>query len=208
MQYFKLLQVLVILIVLSVTSQAYAAPFSDGQKFAKAIVKIDTLRARGTGFFVSDKYLVTNEHVVSGESNVFVTADNGIIYAGAVVRTDKVRDLALVHVPHIGEHAFLRPAIDPLEIGDTIRTIAHTFGLAKSFGEGRVIGLLDNELDMPMEDIVFFSAPVSFGASGSPLLDEDFNVVGVVVAIVRESDFAVAIPLSELLNFLAEDSAE
>jgi len=203
MRHFKnTLKTFLVVIVFTVTTNAFALPFSQGKEFAHAIVRIEAGSGAGTGFFVEPGYLVTNEHVVGEVKVVNVYTEDGRVYAGKVEKVNKDLDLALVRVPNIGNHRFLQPSQKQVDIGFTIRTIAHTFGLPKSYGEGKVIGLLSHELDMPMEDIIFFSAPVSFGASGSPLLDEDFKVVGVVVAIVSESDFALAIPLPELIKFL------
>lgn len=210
MQYFRnTIKTLIVVALFSHTTASFAASFSKGKEFAKAIVKVETSNSTGTGFFVRDKYLVTNQHVVGGADKVFITTDEGITFVGKVVRTDIIKDLALVRVPHIGHHKILHPAKRPAEIGDTVRTIAHSFGLEKSFGEGRITGLLTDELDMYMEDIIMFTAPVSFGASGSALMNTDFRVIGVVVAIINgDSNFAIAIPLPELLSFLEDTNNE
>ena len=134
----------------------------------------------GTGFFVGEHgYILTNAHVVSGCKQI--RARDG--RAADLVGKDAQIDLALLKVnsesPAVASFR-LRPAP---RLGDSV--IAFGFplqGLLSSEGNlsrgtiAATTGLADDPRFMQV------SAPVQPGSSGSPLLDADGDVIGVMEA--------------------------
>ncbi|HEY6532945.1 MAG TPA: CvpA family protein, partial [Acidimicrobiales bacterium] len=76
---------------------------------ARSVVKIEGVACSrvqdGTGFVVADGLVVTNAHVVAGESTTDVIRDDGQRLDGDVVAFDPDRDLALVAVDDLDRPA-------------------------------------------------------------------------------------------------------
>ncbi|MBP0615176.1 trypsin-like peptidase domain-containing protein [Jiella mangrovi] len=152
----------------------------------------------GSGFVVSDGWLLTNAHVVRGCRKVEV----GNNIPASEVRIDSSNDLALVHVgqslgsPLAISAAKPRLGEDILALGFPLRSI-----LADSLNvtRGNVSSLLGLMNDPRYLQI---SAPVQPGNSGGPLVDLAGRVVGVVTAkldAVAVADATGDIPQS--INF-------
>ncbi|WP_165644294.1 serine protease [Oharaeibacter diazotrophicus] len=131
----------------------------------------------GTGFFVAQDAVVTNQHVVDGCSSVTVSVD-GQPKPGTVIASDETNDLALVKTEARSK------AVAHLRMGVRLGEDVAAFGFPLSgllasgnFTRGSVAataGLRDDTRHLQI------SAPVQPGNSGGPLLDESGNVVGVV----------------------------
>ena len=67
-----------------------------------AVVRISSGTGTDTGVIFDTQgrtgYLVTNEHVVEGQSRVSVTVYDSTTYSGTVLGVDAVRDLAVVSI--------------------------------------------------------------------------------------------------------------
>jgi putative serine protease PepD len=122
--------------------------------------------------------LVTNYHVVEqawvrGVTEVKVQQGD-LTYNGQVVEVDAADDLAAVAVD-------VKLPVLPLErkapeVGDSIVVIGSPYGLEGTVATGVVSAFRGGRMQ--------FSAPVSPGDSGGPVLDEQGHVVGVVVSKV------------------------
>ena len=134
----------------------------------------------GSAFVVSStdarSTLVTNYHVVQAtweaggrEVDVVHAARR---YTGIIVRVHTGDDLATVTVP-----AKLQPLLRAKKlprVGDPVLAVGSPFGFEGTATSGILSGIRDEYLQ--------FSAPVSPGSSGGPLLDERGRVIGVTVA--------------------------
>jgi S1-C subfamily serine protease len=161
----------------------------------------------GTGFFISSGgRIATNYHVIDdAQSIVARTYDGKRIRVEAVVATDEGNDLAILraepgaYVPlPLGESS-------SVESGERVVVLGNPLGLDFTLSEGivsavRAAGeLKDRGLDVPHVQI---SAPISFGSSGSPVLNLSGQVIGIVASGYIDSqnlNFAVPVDfLSEL----------
>jgi S1-C subfamily serine protease len=161
----------------------------------------------GSGFFVSQSgFLLTNNHVIKGCSNVVVGSNDHQPVPARVVGVDQVNDLALLQ-------ANLTPkAVAPLRINARLGEAVAVFGyplsdvLASSgnFTQGSVTalaGLKDDTRHLQIQ------APVQSGNSGGPLLDASGNIVGVVVSQVNAKlMMEVADILPQNINFAIKAS--
>lgn len=124
--------------------------------------------------------LVTNFHVVAdavahGVTTVdVVRADKTI--AGAIVRVDPIDDLALVHVDQ--SLVALHPAPARPQLGTTVMVVGSPLGLGGTIS----IGLVSGFRSIGGSDYVQFSAPISPGNSGGPVVDSSGRVIGVASA--------------------------
>jgi putative serine protease PepD len=165
----------------SVASAVYA-------KASPAVVSIRTGQGSGTGFLISDTgKLVTNAHVVSGNSRVVVRfGSHGTSLDGAVIGTDQSSDLAVVSI----DPGAVPEGVQPLQfadsravqVGDTAIAIGNPFGLDRTATQGIVSGLgrhIQAPSGFSIDSVIQTDAPINPGNSGGPLLDTGARVIGV-----------------------------
>ena len=168
----------------------------------------------GSGFVVSalsTYYVVTNDHVVDGNTNNTVTFGDGDAYPATVVGSDAYADLAVVSVPGAPSSEFHPLVIansSSLKVGQPVLAIGNPFGLSGSmaFGIisqiGRTIAESASGL-YPIADVIQISVPINPGNSGGPLLDANGQVVGITTAIIESSQgVGFAIPSETILREL------
>jgi len=165
---------------------------------------------QGSGFVVSyqnSSYVATNNHVVSGASNITVTFSDGNSYPASVKGTDQYRDLAVLAVsaPPSEFHPLQLLATSAgVPVGETVYAIGSPFGLAGSMTAGIVsqTGRTITEstsTQTTIPDVIQFSAAINPGNSGGPLLDSNGEVVGITTAAVTSSEgLGFAIPAGTL----------
>jgi len=163
----------------------------------RSVVTVKTPSGLGTGFAIEDPsgdiFIITNYHVVasvwaSGGRTVTITQD-GEEFEGRIANVSATNDLAAI------ESAARVPALETSNdqpiIGDGVVVIGSPYGLDGTVVTGIVSAL--------RSDHVQFSAPVSPGNSGGPLIDGNGMVIGVVVSKVSSRDaegLSFAIPMS------------
>ena len=153
--------------------------------------------ARGTGSGVimeaqgETAFILTNNHVAGGASEIKITLHDGRVLENAsVVGTDAKTDLAVVKV----EVDRVMPAkwgnSDELQKGDWIVAFGSPFGYVGSMTHGivsalnRNAGILGN---YGYENFIQVDAPINPGNSGGPLVNTRGEVVGINTAIASRS---------------------
>ena len=146
-----------------------------------SVVIVETGGGLGSGWVVSSgpagSDLVTNFHVVadawsSGSPNVDVRAGDQTV-AGVVVKVDLGDDLAIVHVAD--RLPALTTAAGRPALGEAVMAVGAPLGLSNSVS----IGLVSGFRSLGGSDYMQFSAAISPGNSGGPVVDGH----GVVVAV-------------------------
>ena len=164
---------------------------------------------QGSGFVVSFQgtpYVVTNNHVVDGLSNITVTFYDGNSYPASVKGTDPSRDLGVLVVQAPArEFSPLTVVSSPqaVSVGETVYAIGSPFGLSGSLTVGVVsqVGrtITESNTRFSIPDVIQFSAAINPGNSGGPLLDSSGAVIGITTAAVTNSQgLGFAIPASTL----------
>ena len=165
---------------------------------------------QGSGFVVNyqnSPYVITNNHVVAGTSNITVTFSDGNSYPASVKGTDQYRDLAVLTVSAPASE--FRPlnllaSTNVVVVGETVFAIGSPFGLQGSVTGGLVsqVGRTITEstnAQITIPDVIQFSAAINPGNSGGPLLDSNGNVVGITTATASNSEgLGFAIPASTI----------
>jgi serine protease Do len=164
-------------------------------------VQIRTGRGRaagsGSGVVLSEAWVVTNAHVVRGESVTVETAD-GKSLAARCVQIDRTRDLALLAAQglpaapaSLGDSDRLRPGTPVFAVGNPLGFIgAVSSGIVH--GIGSVGGLAWIQADIRL-------AP---GSSGGPLADLQGYVLGINTMVVS-GGLGFAIPSRAVQSLLA-----
>ncbi|HEV2295273.1 MAG TPA: serine protease [Tepidisphaeraceae bacterium] len=134
---------------------------------------------QGTGFFVGTDTLVTNVHVLGGiESAVAITKGGSELPIKHILDWNPALDVALVRVETKDHHTKPLPLADALpEIGSNVIVIGSPKGLEQTVSSGIVSALRGDKIQ--------FTAAVSPGSSGSPILNGHGKVVGIVQGGVR-----------------------
>ena len=137
-------------------------------------------------------YILTNNHVAGGATELTVTlADGRVIKGGKTVGADPKSDLAVVKIT--ADHVI--PAkwgdSDQLSRGDWVLAFGSPFGYIGSMTHGIVsalnrsnVGILGNE---GYENFIQVDAPINPGNSGGPLVNVHGEVVGINTAIATQS---------------------
>jgi S1-C subfamily serine protease len=165
----------------------------------------------GSGFAVANDLVVTNAHVVAGESpgNTSVLLPGGSTLPARVVMYDPNRDFALLSVPGLGEAPL--PIVAP-QLGEAGAVFGHPEGQdpvavspARVSQEENAIGpdIYDNH--NVTRAILVLASSLAHGDSGGALVDTNGEVIGVAFAISADSSgTSYALNTTELRQALAE----
>ena len=150
--------------------------------------------AQGSGFFISaDGYLVTNNHVIEGASEVTITTTEGKTLAATVVGADKKTDLALLKVKESGTFQHVEFSAKSPRVGDWVIAVGNPFGLGGTVTAG-IVSARGRDIGAgPYDDFLQIDAPVNRGNSGGPTFNTEGEVVGVNTAIFSPSGGSVGI---------------
>jgi len=140
--------------------------------------------AQGSGFFISRSGdIITSRHVLQGAHRAEVKTAEGKTYPiRLIVAEDKEGDLvrASVDIPEKAVRALSVSSRVP-EVGEQIIVVGSPLGLQQTVSEGIVSAIRE----FPhFGRIIQINAPVSPGSSGSPVIDTEHKVIGVVTFLV------------------------
>jgi len=179
----------------AVTSRAKSQPVAQGlpedmqrffgQQFGEGMPQQQPRieRGIGSGVIISpDGYIVTNNHVVDGATEIKVTLSDRRTLPAKVVGTDPLTDLAVIKIdgtnlPNIpiGDSSTLRP-------GQTVLAFGNPYGFRFTVTRGIVSALnRPNPTDDPHKPGQFIQtdAAINPGNSGGPLVNARGEVVGI-----------------------------
>ncbi len=175
--------------------------------FGDAPQKDQVQRSLGSGFIVDkDGYIITNNHVIEGASEIRVRLSTDKEFEAEVVGRDPKTDLALIKIKSWGELPVLELGnSDKLEIGEWVMAIGNPFGLSQTVtvgivsAKGRVIG------SGPYDDFIQTDASINPGNSGGPLFNLQGEVMGINTAIVATGQgIGFAIPINTAKEVMAQ----
>lgn len=150
----------------------------------------------GTGFFVTPRHVVTNQHVVDGCEHVMV---RGAVEptAATIIGTDAKMDLALLRTESASPRTAYLRSNSGLRAGDRLNIIGYPEERGRTgqylLKQAKVI---DPQYNFEGITSILFTDAVEHGNSGGPLLDYAGNVIGVIVGKLsyfkRHQDNSVA----------------
>ena len=147
----------------------------------------------GSGVIISpDGYIVTNDHVVGGATEMRVTLNDRRVFTAKLVGEDKLNDLAVIKIdahnlPSIpwGESTKLRP-------GQTVLAFGSPFGYFQFSVTRGIVSALNRPnpyTDDPRKpgDFIQTDAAINPGNSGGPLVDAHGELIGIDTFIISDS---------------------
>jgi putative serine protease PepD len=169
-------------------------------------------QAAGTGFVLSaDGYIVTNDHVVDGATDITVNFGDGTTADATVVAADPNADLAVLKVDRTDLVPLPLGSSAALQVGDQLVAIGNALDLS---GEPTVttgiVSATGRSLTEPngvrLVNLIQTDTAINPGNSGGPLLNMSGEVVGINTAIAGQAQsigFAIAIdPAKQMIEEL------
>ena len=160
--------------------------------------------ATGTGFMIDEHTLVTNRHVIEDSSELEISTYDGHAVEATAARSTTAADIAIIRVEETLPVAAQLAARDP-QTGDAITVIGYPGGGRLTTTSGIVLGNVQDPLNGSVGSVLGTTAQVEPGSSGSPVLDADGAVVGVIYA-KNDVEQSFMIPVSTLLQLLEQES--
>lgn len=171
----------------------------DFTKIEKSIVKVyrinynKELVAEGSGFFIDSVTIVTNYHVlfsseewVTNTWGARIELNSGEIIYGYRVWYDKEADIALIKIESKDQVKTNLPiARRKVKIGEAVWAVGNPQGLANSWSNGIVSAARVSDI---RDTIYQFTAPISEGSSGGPVLNDVGQVIGISTFKMREGE--------------------
>lgn len=164
---------------------------------------------QGTGFNLDESGMViTNRHVVQSASLIIVSFAQGARFFAAGYKEIPGYDLAVITLEAQGlPHLELESTV-PAATGDIVTVIGNPLGLSQISQRGTVGAFRRTKSNAsPVFELEF---PINQGSSGSPVINAQGRVVGIVFASIAEIDgkikdrHGLAIPAEVLLEQLAD----
>ncbi|MGA3265374.1 MAG: trypsin-like peptidase domain-containing protein [Verrucomicrobiota bacterium] len=198
------------------TSDVRAAAANDVRDLVKqigeAVVQVRTPGGLGSGFFINaDGYLITNFHVIEGETEISVEVypqtgdqlERTTYKQIKIIAINKFHDLALLHIEDKNAPKFKYVTLgssEALAVGDSVFAIGSPLGLERTVTEG-IMSTKTRELEGEL--YIQTTAQINPGNSGGPLFNMAGEVVGVTnMKILFGEGLGFAIPVELVKNFL------
>jgi len=162
----------------------------------------ETQLSLGSGVIVSrEGYILTNDHVVEGVSEIQVTLHDGRTVIGKTVGTDPDTDLAVVRINTPGLTAITFGQSEQAKVGDLVLAIGDPFSVGQTVTMG-IISAVGREIAPanPFGRFIQTDAAINPGNSGGALVDTNGNLIGINTLIFSRSGgyqgIGFAIPVS------------
>jgi len=169
--------------------------------------------ASGSGVIISnDGYIVTNNHVVDGSSDIEVTLNDKRTFKAKVIGTDPNTDIALIKIEAKDLPVIVFGNSDSLKVGEWVLAVGNPFNLTSTVTAGivsakaRNINIINSQ--MKIESFIQTDAAVNPGNSGGALVNTHGELVGINTAIASQTGsyagYAFAIPVSIVQKVVAD----
>lgn len=165
----------------------------------------NTYSGFGSGVIIThDGYIVTNNHVVEGASNISVTLNDHREFEASIIGTDPTTDLALLKIDSDDTPFISFGNSDNVKIGEWVLAVGNPFNLTSTVTAGIVSAKARNIniLGTPgaIESFIQTDAAVNMGNSGGALVNMNGELVGVNAAIASNTGsyagYSFAIPVN------------
>src|SRR6202158_4013173 len=168
----------------------------------------------GSGVIVSPEgYILTNNHVIEGATDVKVTLSNKRQMQAKVVGTDPKTDVAVLKLQGSDYPAITIGDSSKVQVGDYALAVGDPFGVGQTVTMGIVSAMNRGNLGIEdYEDFIQTDAPINPGNSGGALINDRGELVGINTAILSHGSggnegigFAIPVNLArQVMNQLLD----
>ena len=161
----------------------------SGQMFPRRQPGPQMKHGIGSGVIVTaNGYILTNNHVVDGASEVKVTLQDGHEFTAKVIGRDPKSDIAVVKIDAKDLPAVPMADSEKVQIGDVVLAVGNPFGVGQTVTQGIVSALDRGNMGIEAyEDFIQTDAAINPGNSGGALVDIDGRLIGINTAILSRS---------------------
>jgi S1-C subfamily serine protease len=187
--------------VTTTTLTVNAHLLAEAQQFSYRVRNV-SCDATGSSFATSDG-IVTNRHVASGATTLQLSTWNGADFNATVqaISEEPGPDLSVLEGQTTQQPAVLSTSNAPA--GTKVWAAGYPLGSALTLTPGIVVDYISGSTYGEPGQIMELTNAVEPGNSGSPLLNAQGEVVGVVFALNSVTGNGLAIPASTLQRYLA-----
>ena len=168
----------------------------------------------GSGVIISaDGYIVTNNHVIDGASELEITLNNKKKYKAVLVGTDAANDIALLKIESNTNFPYVPFAnSDNIKIGEWVLAVGNPYNLTSTVTAGIVSAKgRDLEGNRNIESFIQTDAAVNPGNSGGALVNGRGELIGINTAISTKTGsfigYSFAVP-SNIAKKIIDDILE
>ena len=164
----------------------------------------------GSGVIVSPEgYILTNNHVVDGATDVEVMLSDRREYKARVIGKDDKADIAVVKIDAGNLPAITIGNSDAVQVGDYALAVGNPFGVGQTVTMGIVSAThrgLGNEIEA-YEDFIQTDAAINPGNSGGALVNDRGELIGINTAIIAHGSegnqgIGFAVPVNLARNIM------
>ena len=140
----------------------------------------------GSGVIVSsDGYILTNNHVVDGASDIKVSLQDKREFKAQVIGVDPKTDIAVLKIPATGLTPITFGDSARTQVGDFVLAIGNPFGVGETVTMGIVSAMQRTNLGIEdYEDFIQTDAAINPGNSGGALINVHGDLIGINTAIL------------------------
>ena len=165
-------------------------------------------QSAGSGvIFDPNGFIVTNNHVVEGATQITVTLSDRREFSAKVVGTDPKTDLAVVKIEAKDLPSLKWAEYEKLQVGDLVLAVGSPFGLSSTVTLGIISALGRGNVGIAdYEDFIQTDAAINPGNSGGALVNMNGELIGINTAIFSRTGgsegIGFAIPSSIALDIV------
>jgi len=165
----------------------------------------------GSGVIVTpDGYILTNNHVVDGATDIRVTLKDKREFKARVIGTDPRTDIAVLKIDATGLPAIVIGDSSKVQVGDYALAVGDPFGVGQTVTMGIVSATGRANLGIEdYEDFIQTDAPINPGNSGGALINDRGELIGINTAIISHGSegnqgIGFAVPVNLARNVMDE----
>lgn len=194
-----------------ISQQGFIFGYSNGEDSSSG-----SLAGEGSGIIISeDGYIVTNQHVIDGATNLQVVTSDGMTYEATVVGEDTQTDLAVIKIDATGLTAAEFDSSSDLQVGDEVMAVGNPGGMqlnsTVTFGYVSALNRPVTNSDTGYTvNCIQTDAAINPGNSGGALVNMKGQVVGINSAKIVADGYeglGFAIPIDDAQPIISDLTA-
>ncbi len=166
------------------------------------------LISAGSGAFINSNLIVTNYHVIEGYSSIIAVRNSDQKKINVTIsKVDPNHDIAILITKNFKTEKYLSIRTKFPHVGNEVWVAGTPEGLEGTISNG-IISSIRKAKSYDF-DLIQFTAPISFGSSGGPIVNTNFELIGITVSGIDRNDaqnLNFAVPAKYISHLLDEEN--